>query len=329
MTIQDGIFTAMDPQSLQVDRPILAGDAGSLAENINYLYKIATGEELPGGSNPDDGHDHENNGGPPIPLWTCYEIGSPSVTHLNGYDTFIPFKRLHTVADPAYNISKNSPPNPTVTSYPTSNTKRIWVDGDKTGVFDAGHYLTLDDGNNNGRYVYKHSQYESSVSATLVTLYDYLDSTPGSGTGVGVYRELGDMEFYVHIPEWAELLTVLLAVTCTNSSSDINGNTWYSVDFESDYSWGMGARLAGPSISGEWMHFHPKKDIVPIWAALRLDVSSLAKDTTHTFHIDLDFNEKLQVIYPVLENQRDTALWFKFEGSNPRPRTYAVLTRRI
>ncbi len=325
MTIHDHTFNTVDPLALQTDRPILAQDFSAAAENLNYLFKLATGDDLPGGANAVVSHDHGAHGGPTIPLWTAQIAGQPARHFVNGAANAVPFSRFFSSSDTSIYLQVGVAPHPVVNGSLTDSRYRLWLDGNVAAYFQDGQYLTLNDTAINGRFLYKNACYNSDVEATMVSLWDPLPLVPGGGTVVRAYGVRGEKALNLFVPAWARRLTLLIPAACSLSASMADGERLLSLPTDNDAVWAFKIRLSSGDLNGDWQTLYPTGSRQPIWYALSLDLRTF-EEGVHSFKVDLTFNGDLLQLLPVTLGPEDACLWFKREKKTPRPVTIAYFS---
>ncbi len=328
MTIYDASFEAIEATRLQVDRPILSADFQQIAGNVNHLYRLATGENLPGGANPIPGHDHGSRGGAPVPLWTCQYIGEPSRNFCNGNEEYIPFCRMLSSYDTGTYLKKAAP---AMTVHPSANNNRyrIWVGGNVSAALQGYQYLTLGGSGNSGRYVFKDAIYNSEAGATLIPLYGAFEETPSGGTAVNAYALRGSPEILLYVPGWAQKLTILVPATCTLSASLYDGEKYFNPGNGGVANWLFRMRIVCGEFSGPWENVAIRNFVAPTWRALTFDCSAIEEEGIQEFRIQLEFNEDLFFLLPTTLGPEDGALWFRGENDAPRASIPAVFSRNV
>ena len=326
MTLRDTEFLPLNALRFQTDRPVRSEEFDGIGSNLNYLFKLATGEDLPGGDNPHAGHDHGVQGGPTLPLWYGVELGSPSFPYCHGGMSRIPFTRMHSSADTSHYLRVDGPPVNLVASSPASTLWRVWLAGDVSDKASAGSYLTFEDGQNNGRYLIKRLVYEADKQATEITLWDALDQVPSQGVVVHFHSQRGSADLRLFVPSWAGTLSVLFPASATLSNSWDNGEAYWSPTMSGDNSWAFRVRLRGPDIQGPWCPIWAGADRTPSNQVLRLELGALARGVITRFEIELEANFSLGMTTPIILDSNDFALWFQAGQTWGRPGFWAIFT---
>lgn len=326
MTIHNSSFNSISANDIQIDKDILSSHWKDMAENVNLLYSLATGEDLPG-TTASDGHDHDSNGGPVIPFFTSTEIGYISTSRLDGSNDRIPFCRMISSSNYVDYLNECGTPYPVIDGSRDNTYTALWFVGDVEDSFADGEWITFNDGVNTGRYVYKMAIYYSDVNATKVFLFDSLSSIPTGGETVRVYGRYGDRDFYLYLPAWAEALKIKLPLTSTLSVSYDDGEIYYAPKLDADLGeWFFRARIYSGSHTGEWLNINPSNTNKPNWCTLEMDLSELTKSTITQFGIEFEFNSSIIAFAPVDITEQDAFLWFAANNYPQRRNITALLT---
>jgi len=327
MTIIEDGFYPVGALSVQADKPIRAEDLQAIAATQNRLFQHVTGKKSDGTAATDVGHNHGDQDGAPLPMCWVGSIGEPSASMVNASSTRVPFTRIHSSRDIVDYLKRSASPHPTVHASINSNAFRIWLNGNVETYFSDYRYLTLNDGLNTGRYLFKKATYYSDLGATLVTLWEPLNSVVQGGETVMAYKEEGNDTFYLYLPEGARRLSVFVPMLNTLSGSIETGERLIGIDSSTAQSWWLlRTRLIQGTTTGEWHYHYPRTDWQFLWTNHELDCTGLTAGQVHGFEIEIESNPSSQELSAIHHNPEDMSLWLRDTGGAVKPQSFAVFT---